>query len=302
MKNMTLVMLENRQGFGERLAAFISRQTDSPFNVHLYLEHPIGDEQWKKADVILMTSSLMALYGEKVIDEKVMILDEEGRGIVSKKECVYKYQSAVQIYGEILKFCADRGNGFVSGGDSRGRKWTLTGIYMPVSSERMVRKVLDLCGKFSESEKILYLNMEPVTCFMDLIESGGRKEGISEMIYYIKQRQENLGTRLGMMVIQDAFDYLLPAAIPAEIGELNGEDWQFCQEQLRSGTVYEQVIFDFGAMLPPIALLEASSRWIIAQDNTAWEEKLAERFVSITNRMTDSSFAEKVVKIGEVMP
>ena len=43
MKNMTLVMLENRQGYGERLAAFISRQTDSPFNVHLYLEHPIGD-------------------------------------------------------------------------------------------------------------------------------------------------------------------------------------------------------------------------------------------------------------------
>ena len=56
MKNMTLVMLENRQGYGERLAAFISRQTDSPFNVHLYLEHPIGDEQWEKADVVLMTS------------------------------------------------------------------------------------------------------------------------------------------------------------------------------------------------------------------------------------------------------
>lgn len=70
MKNMTLVMLENRQGYGERLAAFISRQTDSPFNVHLYLEHPIGDEQWEKADVVLMTSSLMDLYGEKVSNEK----------------------------------------------------------------------------------------------------------------------------------------------------------------------------------------------------------------------------------------
>lgn len=302
MKNMTLVMLENRQGYGERLAAFISRQADSPFKTHLYLEHPIGDEQWKKADVILMTSSLTDVYGEKVSDEKVMILDEEGRRTASQKECVYKYQSAVQIYGEILKFCADRGNGFVSGGDSRGRKWMLTGIYMPVSSERMVRKVLDLCGKLAGNEKILYLNMEPVTCFTDLIESGGRKEGISEMIYYIKQRQENLGTRLGMMVIQDTFDYLLPAAIPAEIGELNGEDWQFCLEQLHAGTVYEQVIFDFGAMLPPIALLEASSRWIIAQEHTAWEEKLTERFVSIANRMTEGSFAEKVVKIGEVMP
>ena len=66
--------------------------------------------------------------------------------------------------------------------------------------------------------------------------------------------------------------------------------------------MYEQVIFDFGAMLPPIALLEASSRWIIAQEHTAWEENLTKRYVSIANRMTEGSFAEKVVKIGEVMP
>ena len=113
MKNMTLVMLENRQGYGERLAAFISRQTDSPFNAHLYLEHPIGDEQWEKADVVLMTSSLMDLYGEKVSNEKVILLDEEGRQAEGENEYVYKYQSAVKIYGEILKCCADKGNAVV---------------------------------------------------------------------------------------------------------------------------------------------------------------------------------------------
>lgn len=71
--------------------AFISRQTDSPFNVHLYLEHPIGDEQWEKADVVLMTSSLMDLYGEKVSNEKVILLDEEGRQAEGENEYVYKY-------------------------------------------------------------------------------------------------------------------------------------------------------------------------------------------------------------------
>ena len=154
LKNMTLVMLENRQGYGERLAAFISRQADSPFNVHLYFEHPIGDEQWEKADVILITSSLVNLYGEKMNDEKVMILDEEGRKAEGQKECVYKYQSAVQIYGEILKFCADRGNDFVTGGDRKRRKWTLTGIYMPVSSEKMVRKMMEFCRHLSKENKV----------------------------------------------------------------------------------------------------------------------------------------------------
>ena len=265
MKNMTLVMLENRQGYGERLAAFISRQTDSPFNVHLYLEHPIGDEQWEKADVVLMTSSLMDLYGEKVSNEKVILLDEEGRQAEGENEYVYKYQSAVKIYGEILKCCADKGNAVVPMG-SKGRKWMLTGIYMPVSSEKRVRSVLEFCRKEGENQKVLYLNLEPVTCFTDLLESDDRKEGISEMIYYVKQRQDNLGTRLGMMVTRAEFDYLMPSANPAEIGELNAEDWQFCLEQLYQGTVYDQVIFDFGAMLPPAVLLEAGDRWIIAGD------------------------------------
>lgn len=177
----------------ERLAAFISRQTDSPFNVHLYLEHPIGDEQWEKADVVLMTSSLMDLYGEKVSNEKVILLDEEGRQAEGENEYVYKYQSAVKIYGEILKCCADKGNAVVPMG-SKGRKWMLTGIYMPVSSEKRVRSVLEFCRKEGENQKVLYLNLEPVTCFTDLLESGDRKEGISEMIYYVKQRQDNLGT------------------------------------------------------------------------------------------------------------
>ncbi len=301
MKNMTLVMLENRQGYGERLAAFISRQTDSPFNVHLYLEHPIADAQWEKADVILMTSSLMDLYGEKVSSEKVIILDEEGRQAEGENDYVYKYQSAVNIYGEILKCCADWGTAVVPTG-GRGRKWMLTGIYMPVSSEKMVRNVLEFCRRAGENQKVLYLNLEPVTCFTDLLGSGGRKEGISEMIYYVKQRQENLGTRLGMMVTRDGFDYLMPAANPAEIGELNAEDWQFCLEQLYQGTMYDQVILDFGAALPPAVLLETGDRWIVAGDETEWEEKLTERFISIVSRMTEGNFEERVVKIREVVP
>lgn len=146
------------------------------------------------------------------------------------------------------------------------------------------------------------MNLEPVTCFTDLLESGDRKEGISEMIYYVKQRQDNLGTRLGMMVTRAEFDYLMPSANPAEIGELNAEDWQFCLEQLYQGTVYDQVIFDFGAMLPPAVLLEAGDRWIIAGDETEWEEKLTERFISIVSRMTEGSFEERVLKIREVVP
>lgn len=73
MKNVTLLILEKGKCYGERLAAFLGRQAYSPFNIQLYLEHPISDEKWKKADLVLITSSLMALYGEKVKEGNVCI-------------------------------------------------------------------------------------------------------------------------------------------------------------------------------------------------------------------------------------
>ena len=85
MKNVTLLILEKRKSYGERLAAFLGRQAYSPFNIQLYLEHPISDEKWKKADLVLINSSLMALYGEKVKEGNVCILDESRNG---REECV----------------------------------------------------------------------------------------------------------------------------------------------------------------------------------------------------------------------
>ena len=51
-----------------------------------------------------------------------------------------------------------------------------------------------------------------------------------------------------------------------------------------------------------LVLLEAGDRWIIAGDETEWEEKLTERFISIVSRMTEGSFEERALKIREVVP
>ena len=109
MKNVTLLILEKGKCYGERLAAFLGRQAYSPFNIQLYLEHPISDAKWKKADLVLITSSLMALYGEKVKEGNVCILDESGQIIGMEGRNVYKYQSAGVIYQRLLEFCEENG-------------------------------------------------------------------------------------------------------------------------------------------------------------------------------------------------
>lgn len=297
MKNITVAMLENRVVYGERLAAFISRQEESPFNVRLYLEHPAPPEQWIKADIILMTSSLKEIY-EKYLDKiQLFVLDEEGNGYDGSSQSVYKYQSAALIYKALIEFCMDRSGKRLMGNGKSGKEWMIIGIYTPVGGEQITSAILSLCRRVAEERKVLYLNLEQVPVFQALLGENERREGISELIYYVKQRSRNLGARLGMMAIKGDFDYLTPAATPFEIGELNEEEWQFCLDRIRSETDYERVIMDFGASVPPGILLDMCSRWLVIRKKKPWEQQLVGQFRQILNCLTDREFEGKIEEI-----
>lgn len=297
MKNVTVAMLENREIYGERLAAFISRQRDSPFNVQLFLEHPVLPEQWKKADVILMTSSLEEVYREYINSEQLIVLDEEGKEYDNGNTAIYKYQSAAIIYGFLLQFCMDKSGKRLTGSGRQGKEWMLIGIYTPVGGEKISSSILSLCRRMAEEKHLLYMNLEPVPVFQELLAENNGREGISELIYYIKQRSRNLGARMGMMVIKRDFDYLLPAATPIEIGELNEEEWQFCLDSIKNETDYERVIVDFGPSVPPAVLLDVCTKWLIIGENAPWEMRMIRQFRKILKRLADRDFDGKIVEI-----
>ena len=203
MKNVTLLILEKRKSYGERLAAFLGRQAYSPFNIQLYLEHPISDEKWKKADLVLITSSLMALYGEKVKEGNVCILDESGQIIGMEGRNVYKYQSAGVIYQRLLEFCEENG-WMLQGERNHGKKECVcAGIYRPVNNEKSFLKVLEMCRQKGKMGNLLYLNFETVTIFEQYMEGERRQEGLSEIIYYVKQRSSNLGMKVERMAVKE---------------------------------------------------------------------------------------------------
>lgn len=60
-------------------------------------------EKWKKADLVLITSSLMALYGEKVKEGNVCILDESGQIIGMEGRNVYNTNQR-GVYQRLLNF------------------------------------------------------------------------------------------------------------------------------------------------------------------------------------------------------
>ena len=297
MKNRILLILEKRKSYGERLAAFIGRQEYSPFNTQIYLEHPISDEKWKKADAVLITSSLMEIYGDKMEEDNVFILDESGQLSGVEERSVYKYQSAGVIYQRLMEFCVEKGSIYPNDRRSGKQECVCAGMYRPVNSESSFMKGLDICRQKGKTGNLLYLNFEPVTIFERYMEGEKKQEGISEMIYYVKQRSGNLGMRIEMMAVKGQVDYLASAVMPGEVWELDEDDWRFCLDILCRETGYAQIVLDFGGMMPPETVLEICDKWYVIGEASTWSEQLTERFLEIAGKVTESAFAEKVKRI-----
>ncbi len=294
MKYITVAILERTEVYGRRLAAYISQHEDSPFVVQLYLEHPAQGEVWREADVILVTSSLADTYNSLLETDSVIVLDEDGRGAEGDEQFIYKYQSAAVIYERLIAFCMDRSGKRMMGNGRVKREFTVDMIYTPTNGEKVTGAVMTLCRQWAAQCRLLYLNLEPVPMFEEMLGESGRQEGVSDLIYYIKQRRNNIGARIGMIAEKGEFDYLRPAGTPAEIGEMNGEEWQCCLDCIRDETDYEKVVLDFGTTVPPADIFDRCTVCKIVYGKNQWEKKMISRFRQMMEKVMGEDFAGKI--------
>ena len=68
---------------------------------------------------------------------------------------------------------------------------------------------------------------------------------MGDLLYYIKQGDENLGVRMQLAVQKSAgLDYLLPVPISMDLKEITKEEWLGLLEEIVRSSNYELVILD----------------------------------------------------------
>ena len=211
---------------------------------------------------------------------------------------MYKYQSAGVIYQRLLEFCEENG-WMLQGERNHGKKECVcAGIYRPVNNEKSFLKVLEMCRQKGKMGNLLYLNFETVTIFEQYMEGERRQEGLSEIIYYVKQRSSNLGMKVERMAVKGPVEYIAGAAMPMEMWELEEEDWRFCLERLCKDTKYDQILLDFGTVMPPGIVMDSCDEWYVAGEHAPWSEQLTERFLKAAGKAAGEGFSEKVKRLN----
>lgn len=157
---------------------------------------------------------------------------------------VYKYQQADAILAQVLESCIEE-QGVRSAG-TRAKTKKLIGVYSPVHRIGKTTFALELGRELAREGPALYINMEECAGKQSCFPDHGQ-QNLADLFYYVKQENNNLGLRIGMMAGQSGeLDYILPMPVSQDLREITGEEWFELFAQIFEKSMYEALILDIG--------------------------------------------------------
>ena len=250
------IALYDKEGYMSWLVGYLCRKGRGMLETRLFssLDMLVTCAEAGKIDVLLA--------GEEVVEEirglegkvaKIMLLSEgnevkEGTGYY----LLFKYQSAQEIVKEVLEQIAEDDTIAFTKAFPSKRRVSFVGVYAPFGGSGVTEYALSLAGRLAEKEKVLYVSFEQFHS-LDFLQNTGKDavsyRGMSEVIFYLKQRKEKLALKLETVVVsKERTDYIFAVEDYRDLYSLNSEDIRHFLEVLSQQADYETIIFDIGCL------------------------------------------------------
>lgn len=265
------IALYDKNGYMQSLVEYLCQKSQYAIETRLFttLDTLIQSAEKKTIDVLLA--------GEEVVEEIALlknklsqiILLTEGNIVSEQSEyyMVFKYQSAPDIIREVLAQVAE--NDAISYTDHKILKEAgeIIAVYSPYGGAGVTNYSFCLARELSKKYCALYVNLELFHglsyCMQD--KKGRSMEsfrGMSEVIFYLKQKKEKLAIKLESIAVSvQGVDCILTVEDYRDLQHMTKEDMEELLQVLLFQSKYDKVIFDIGYMGEAIlCLLEKAHR------------------------------------------
>jgi hypothetical protein len=192
MAQVSLALADADTLFLKKLSAYLHKSIP-----HLSLElftEPQAFKKWVNkmgdADLVVISAQFYRQLGSIESNNSILLLrDCAGSFLPEKVKSINKYIPAESILKEILSVCAEKIPGYLYHEKGSGK---ITTVFYADGSDAFNPFAQALAYyKASEGDKIIYLNLDEFSN-TDLFFSGNNDRGLSELLYYIKSKKDNL--------------------------------------------------------------------------------------------------------------
>lgn len=298
------IALYGRDEYMSHLAEYICCKGHNMLETRLFTNFDMLCESAKKGRIDVL------LAGEEVIEEirllknkisQIMLLSEGNQvSECSEFYLLYKYQSAQNLVKEVLVQIAEDDTICCTQKLALKRSVELIGVYAPYGGAGTTEYARTMAEEFSKHFKTLYINLELFQGLSFL--SGERKagpgqfeRGMSEVVFYLKQRKEKLALKLETVIAAiDGLDYIFAVEDYRDLYSLSCEDMSRFIKVLLQETEYERVVFDIGYLNDSsLYLLENCNRLYMPRALTETQRSKEDAFFRFLQREEYDEIAQQ---------
>lgn len=175
---------------------------------------------------------------------------------------IYKYQSTESLIKEVMSYYLDQADPMCNIRHDKNTKKKMISVYSPCGGSGKTTTAFLLGLLYGETSRVLIVNLETISGTYCNIPPNGEHGGLSDFIYYVKERKKNISYKLSTMIVKiDKVDYLLPVDHYEDLYQLETTDVQLLLDVLTEDSDYDYIIFDIGLMNKSMErIMEASER------------------------------------------
>lgn len=248
MKKHILAICDLEALYACNFMQYMSCKKAVPFEVQAFTstEKLIETAQKERIEVLLISDRAVDDRIRELPVGQIIILSE---GVHDPKldqyPSIYKYQSSDAVIREVMA-CYGETVSEPMAVTALKKPVEILGVYSPLGRVLKTSFALTLGQVLAKNRAVLYLNLEEYSGFEQLFQRNF-DSNLSDLLYYLKQRQKNLTHRIGQIVESvNNLDYIPPAVSPMDIRSAEYRDWDFLLDELELYSSYEVVILDLG--------------------------------------------------------
>ncbi|MCD7826151.1 MAG: hypothetical protein LUH14_09365 [Clostridiaceae bacterium] len=165
---------------------------------------------------------------------------------------IFKYQSAEDVINELLSLIAENDHIRYTQRIISKKAVEIIGVYSPFGGAGVTKYALSMSEGLAKQYRTLYVNLELFHGLGYLLQGKKgqpeqRSRGMSEVIFYLKQKKEKLALKLDSLVFsKDGLDYIFAVEDFRDLYYLEEEETARFLEVLIQESVYQKLVFDIG--------------------------------------------------------
>lgn len=244
-------------------AAYVCQHREDWIELHCFtdiknLKQYMSDS---RIDILLIGEKFLLDFQDfEKVNKTIMLSEVSCVPEDTKYAVVFKYQSVEKLLKDVCGEIAS-GEGFSLASTNIGiRDKELIGVYSPWGGCESSLYAQMLCRKKKTDKTVLYVNLHllDIMSFQDKEKKSTVKKsfGMSEIIYFIRQRRENAALKLRSIIREyKGVESVYPVEDYRDLYGMTPDDAKIFFRLLSNESMYDVIVFDIGFLSEASLLL-----------------------------------------------